>query len=107
MQVVGETDECVEAIHLAAQHSPDIILLDIEFNECDGAALTRMIKRQLPDVFVVVLTADIKLGIFSSVVCWPGQRGICVRISLPMSYLPGCVDLCAVRQRFRFRRCLR
>ncbi len=59
IQVVGETDDCVEAIQLAAQLAPDVILLDIEFNECDGPSLTRMIKRQLPNLRVVILTADI------------------------------------------------
>lgn len=59
IRVIGETDGCVEAIHLAGQLNPDIILLDIEFNECDGPSLTRMIKCQLPDVRVVILTAEI------------------------------------------------
>jgi DNA-binding NarL/FixJ family response regulator len=59
IQVVAETDGCLEAIQLALRLKPDVMLLDIELNECDGATLTRLIKKQLPDVQLVILTSDI------------------------------------------------
>ncbi len=57
--VVGEVGECLEAIRLAKTLTPDIMLLDIDLNECDGPTLTRMIKSQVPDVHLVVLTTDV------------------------------------------------
>jgi two-component system nitrate/nitrite response regulator NarL len=59
IQVVAETDGCLEAIQLSHELKPDIMLLDIELNECDGATLTRLIKKQLPDMYLVILASDI------------------------------------------------
>lgn len=59
IQVVGETDESLEAIRLAGRLNPDVMLLDIELNECYGPTLTRLIKRQFPDMYLVILTAEI------------------------------------------------
>jgi two-component system, NarL family, nitrate/nitrite response regulator NarL len=59
IQVVGETDECLQAIHLASTLHPDVMLLDIDLNECDGPTLTRLIKKQFPDMHLVILTTDL------------------------------------------------
>ncbi len=58
MTVIGETEDCLEGIRLAKSLEPDVVLLDIEINECDGPTLVRTIKKQLPDSRLVVLTAD-------------------------------------------------
>lgn len=59
IQVVGETDECLQAIHLASKLHPDVMLLDVDLNECDGPTLTRLIKKQFPDMYLVILTTDL------------------------------------------------
>lgn len=57
--VVGEADNYLDAIHLAHKLQPDVMLLDIEWSETEGPTITRMIKRQLPDMKLVVLTTEI------------------------------------------------
>lgn len=58
MTVIGEAEDCLEGIRLAKSLEPDVMLLDIEINECDGPTLVRMIKNQLPDSRLAVLTTD-------------------------------------------------
>jgi DNA-binding NarL/FixJ family response regulator len=58
--VAGETDQYPQAIQLAEQLEPDIILLDSDLNECDGPTLTRLFKKHFPHMALVILTDDIE-----------------------------------------------
>ena len=56
MEVVGEAGDGFEALELAGELRPDIILMDIAMPHCDGLEATKLIKRQLPEVQIIVLT---------------------------------------------------
>ncbi len=56
MEVVGEAGDGFEALELAGELRPDIILMDIAMPHCDGLEATRLIKRRLPEVEIIVLT---------------------------------------------------
>ncbi|KQR37322.1 response regulator [Microbacterium sp. Leaf159] len=56
MQVVGEAASGAEAVHLAAELTPDVILMDIRMPEMDGIEATRRIVRSSPGSRVLVLT---------------------------------------------------
>lgn len=58
LTVVGEARNGREAIDLAHQLKPDIVLMDLSMPEVDGLAATRQISAELPEVKVVVLTAS-------------------------------------------------
>src|SRR5512143_433682 len=57
MQVVGEAEDGRAAVELAVKLEPDVVLMDISMPALNGLEATRQIKKQLPDVKVLVLTA--------------------------------------------------
>jgi DNA-binding NarL/FixJ family response regulator len=55
-ELVGEASTGVEAVALAAQLRPDVVLMDLRMAELDGAAATAHIRAQHPHTPVLVLT---------------------------------------------------
>ena len=55
--VVGEAGSGEEAIRLAEQHVPDVVLMDLIMPEMDGVEATRRVKQVSPRSQVVVLTS--------------------------------------------------
>ncbi len=56
LHVVGEASDGAEAIRLARELNPDLVLMDIAMPKVDGLEATREIKRALPEVQILVLT---------------------------------------------------
>lgn len=57
-QVVGEARNGREAVALARQLRPDLVLMDLSMPELDGLAATRILMAETTDVKVVILTAS-------------------------------------------------
>src|SRR5215472_9037964 len=57
MVVAGEAANGVEAVRLAEQLQPDIVLMDLLMPVMDGIAATATIRQQLPDTEVLALTS--------------------------------------------------
>jgi DNA-binding NarL/FixJ family response regulator len=55
-QVVGTARDGLEALEEARRLHPDLILMDIEMPGCDGLTATRLIKAEMPDTKIVMLT---------------------------------------------------
>jgi DNA-binding NarL/FixJ family response regulator len=58
VDVVAEAANGQEAIELARQHRPDIVLMDLTMPVMGGLEATRAISAEMPETNVVVLTAS-------------------------------------------------
>jgi DNA-binding NarL/FixJ family response regulator len=57
IEIVGEARDGAEALRMARQLRPDVVLMDLLMPVMDGIAATAAIRRELPDTEVVALTS--------------------------------------------------
>ena len=57
MSIIGDADSGIEALDIMQETKPDIVLTDIEMPYMDGLMLSKQIKSQFIDVYIVILTA--------------------------------------------------
>ncbi|MEH7235914.1 response regulator transcription factor [Bacillus sp. JJ1562] len=57
LEIIGEAANGIEAIELAKSLKPDLILMDLVMPEMDGIAATRVIKKELPEIRIMMLTS--------------------------------------------------
>ncbi len=57
LEVVGEAADGAEAVQLARELQPDVVLMDLLMPGMDGISATETIRRELPEVEVIALTS--------------------------------------------------
>src|SRR5215218_8799666 len=57
LEVVGEAENGEEALAMAGELKPDVVLMDLLMPVMDGIAATEAIRRELPEVEVLALTS--------------------------------------------------
>jgi DNA-binding NarL/FixJ family response regulator len=58
--VAGVANDGLKALELARHLHPDVILMDIRMPKLDGLIATRLIKTEMPEIQIVILTSSIE-----------------------------------------------
>ncbi len=58
LTVIGMASDGLEALEKARNLQPDVILMDICMSRCNGIFATRLIKAEMPQIKIVMLTAS-------------------------------------------------
>jgi len=56
--VIGEASDGLEAFIKASELLPDLILMDVKMPVCDGLEATQRIKKEFPEITIVMLTVS-------------------------------------------------
>ena len=57
LEVIGEAADGAEAVRMARELNPDVVLMDMLMPVMDGVAATAAIRRELPETEVIALTS--------------------------------------------------
>jgi DNA-binding NarL/FixJ family response regulator len=57
LEVVGEAGDGAEALALARELAPDLVVLDVDMPEMDGLEVTRALRATLPGCAVLIVSA--------------------------------------------------
>ena len=56
LEVAGEGENGEDALRLARERKPDVIVMDVTMPQMDGVEATRRIKAEMPDLPILALT---------------------------------------------------
>lgn len=92
MEVIGEAATGREAVNLARQLNPDVILMDMSMPEMDGPEAIKLIKQENPKTRILVLTSFGDSGRVSDAV-QAGALGYLLKDSSPDDLLHAIVSV--------------
>src|SRR5262245_16971708 len=98
VDVVGEARDGEEAVSLALQHRPRLVLMDVSMPRVNGIEATRRIRLQVPDVRVIIVTAEAKAS-FAAMAIDAGAHGFVAKIAAA-DELPRALHALARGERF-------
>jgi two-component system response regulator NreC len=93
-RIVAEAEDGEQAVELAEQHKPDVIIMDISMPKLNGIEATTILKKENPEVKVVILTVHedeeyayqiLRAGASAYVVKSAGKSEIIAAINSAMS----------------------
>lgn len=57
-EVVGQAGNGIEALERTRELRPDLVLMDVMMPRCGGLEATRLIKTEMPEVKIVIVTVS-------------------------------------------------
>jgi DNA-binding NarL/FixJ family response regulator len=92
LEVLGIASDGLEAMAMAEQLHPDLILMDVRMPRCDGLAATRLIKAARPEQKIVMLTTSSdEQDLFEAVKS--GAQGYLLKSISPEAFLEALRDV--------------
>jgi DNA-binding NarL/FixJ family response regulator len=58
LKIVGEAGDGIEAVKLARETRPDVILMDVNMPHLDGLKAVKILTKEMPNIAIVMLTID-------------------------------------------------
>ncbi len=55
-KIIGEANDGMEALNLIVELKPDVVMLDVSMPKLDGITAARFIKKEYPDLFIIIIT---------------------------------------------------
>jgi len=92
-EICGEARDGHEAVALAEQLQPDVVVLDVAMPELNGIDATRQIKRLLPETEVLVFTGTESEALMHEIFA-AGARGCVLKSDASDHLLPAIKALC-------------
>jgi DNA-binding NarL/FixJ family response regulator len=80
--IIGEAGDGREALRLARELQPDLVLMDVNMPEMNGLAVTEVLQRELPKIKVLILSAHGHLDGVMRII-QSGARGYVLKESPP------------------------
>ena len=68
IEVVGEAEDGEEALNMARELHPDVVLMDLLMPVMNGMEATRAIRSEMPDVEVIALTSVLETVLQESLI---------------------------------------
>lgn len=92
-EICGEAANGREAVAMAVELKPDIVILDVNMPELGGVEVTRQIKRELPETEVLVFTGQESEGMVHQLFA-AGARGFVLKSEAAGNLVPAVKALC-------------
>ena len=98
--VVGEAADGREALRKARQLKPDLVLIDVRMPEMNGIDATRQLRREVPEIQVIILTTY-DLEEYRKAVAASGASGYVVKKTVLETLLPTIQEICTAEEKQR------
>lgn len=97
--VIAEASDGAEAVRLALEHEPHMVILDVAMPRLNGVEATRQIKRRLPDVRVLIVSMYSD-DVYITQALQAGAQGFVLKDSADADLVRAVTDLAAGKSHF-------
>ncbi len=93
LEIVGQASDGLQAIELARALRPDLVIMDVHMPRSNGLEATRVIKREMPEIKVVMLSvSDEDEYLFDAIKS--GAQGYLLKILDPRQLIEALLGIC-------------